>query len=89
MFLKLTGHRLTQYSRTEKEDGTIVINLERILSITPIINPIPSFKLDEGYENKPKGSIVEMIDEEFTYNGGKGKIIFIVKETPEEISKVI
>ena len=89
MFLKLTGHRLTQYSHTEKEDGTIVINLERILSITPIINPIPTFKLDEGYENKAKGSIIEMIDEEFTYNGGKGKIIFIVKETPEEISKVI
>lgn len=89
MFLKLTGHRLSQYSRSEKEDGTIIINLDRILSITPLINIASSLKLDAIYENKAKGSIIEMIDEEFTYNGGKGKIIFIVKETPEEISKVI
>ncbi len=89
MFLKLTGHRLSQYNHAEKEDGTIVINLDRILSITPITNVVPSTKLGEVYEYKTTGSIIEMIDDEFTYNGGKGKIIFVVKETPDEIAKLI
>ena len=89
MFLKLTGHRLSQYNHTEKEDGTIVINLDRILSITPAMNIVPGTELGKAYEYKTTGSIIEMIDDEFTYNGGKGKIIFVVKETPEEIAKVI
>lgn len=90
MFLKLTGHRLSyNYASTEVQDGTIVINLDRILSITPIINIVPSAKLGEIYDTKTTGSIIEMVDEEFTYNGGKGKVTFIVKETPEEIAKVI
>lgn len=89
MFLKLTGHRLSQYNGVEKEDGTIIINLDRILSITPIMNVVPSPELGKPYEYKTTGSIIEMLDDEFTYNGGKGKIIFVVKETPEEISTII
>ena len=89
MFLKLTGHRLSQYNSAEKEDGTIVINLDRILSITPIMNVVPSPELGKAYGYKTTGSIIEMIDDEFIYNGGKGKIIFVVKETPDEIAKVI
>lgn len=86
MFLKLTGHRLFQYKTTEKDDGTILINLDRILSITPVMNIVPSDELGKPYEYKTTGSIIEMIDDEFTYNGGKGKIVFVVKETPDEIS---
>lgn len=89
MFLKLTGHRLSQYKHSEKEDGTIVINLERILSITPIMNIEPGTNFGETYKYKTTGSIIEMIDEEFVYGGGKGKICFVVEETPDEISKVI